>query len=147
MLDALFYESIRYFKNDSSKNRNMKNSRRKFLKYAGMAGLSIAGSKIPKGFSLMHDPSLARHYLAWCFFWWGPESTGYFMLSKRCWYGQDRMRRIIRWRNANRPGYFILPERGQMKWSRAKRAIHYDVLSLASTQRGIERWSTKKTGG
>ena len=36
----------------------MKNSRRKFLKYAGMAGLSIAGGKISEGFALMNDPSL-----------------------------------------------------------------------------------------
>lgn len=36
----------------------MKNSRRKFLKYAGMAGLGIAGSKISEGFMLVQDPSL-----------------------------------------------------------------------------------------
>jgi dienelactone hydrolase len=33
----------------------MKNSRRKFLKYAGMAGLSIAGSKLTKGFAPVPD--------------------------------------------------------------------------------------------
>jgi dienelactone hydrolase len=33
----------------------MNNSRRKFLKYAGMAGLSIAGSKFTKGFAPMPD--------------------------------------------------------------------------------------------
>ena len=34
----------------------MKNSRRKFLKYAGMAGISLAGSKISEGFGLTQDP-------------------------------------------------------------------------------------------
>ena len=33
----------------------MKNSRRKFLKYAGMAGLSIAGSKFTEGFASIPD--------------------------------------------------------------------------------------------
>jgi dienelactone hydrolase len=33
----------------------MKNSRRKFLKYAGMAGLSIAGSKFTEGFASVPD--------------------------------------------------------------------------------------------
>jgi dienelactone hydrolase len=37
----------------------MKNSRRKFLKYAGMAGLSIAGSKIAAGFGSVTDPVTA----------------------------------------------------------------------------------------
>jgi len=36
----------------------MKNSRRKFLKYAGMAGLTIAGSKISEGFALVQDSGL-----------------------------------------------------------------------------------------
>jgi len=34
----------------------MQNSRRKFLKYAGMAGLGIAGSKITAGFGPVTDP-------------------------------------------------------------------------------------------
>ena len=36
----------------------MKNSRRKFLKYAGLTGLSIAGSSITEGFGLQHDSVL-----------------------------------------------------------------------------------------
>ena len=36
----------------------MKNTRRQFLKYAGMTGLSIAGSNISDGFGLQHDPGL-----------------------------------------------------------------------------------------
>lgn len=38
----------------------MKNSRRKFLKYAGMAGLSIAGSKFSKGFASIPDSESAN---------------------------------------------------------------------------------------
>lgn len=34
----------------------MKNSRRQFLKYAGLTGLSIAGSNISEGFGFPHDP-------------------------------------------------------------------------------------------
>jgi dienelactone hydrolase len=34
----------------------MKNSRRQFLKYAGLTGLSIAGSNISEGFGMQHDP-------------------------------------------------------------------------------------------
>lgn len=36
----------------------MKNSRRKFLKYAGMAGLGIAGSNYTRGFASMPDSSM-----------------------------------------------------------------------------------------
>ena len=32
-------------------NLKMKNSRRKFLKYAGMAGLGLAGTRLTKGFA------------------------------------------------------------------------------------------------